>query len=120
MKPDFKDIVQHFKFEGDFSSAISYGTGHINDTYLANFEDNGLTRRYILQKINHHIFLNPEGMMKNIEAVTAHLCSRINTTGGDPQREALTLIPTVEGNSYLLTEQGNYWRGYLFINNART
>ena len=120
MKPDFKDIVQHFEFEGDFSSAISYGTGHINDTYVASFEDNGSTRRYILQRINHHIFLNPEGMMKNIEAVTAHLGRRIKTAGGDPQREALTLIPTVEENSYLLTEQGDYWRGYLFINNART
>jgi hypothetical protein len=120
MKPDFKDIVQHFEFEGDFSSAISYGTGHINDTYIANFEDIGSTWRYILQRINHHIFLNPEGMMKNIEAVTAHLGRRIKTAGGDPQREALTLIPTVEGNSYLLTEQGDYWRGYLFINNART
>lgn len=120
MKPDFKDIVQHFEFEGDFSSAISYGTGHINDTYIASFEDNGSTRRYILQRINHHIFLNPEGMMKNIEAVTAHLGRRIETAGGDPQREALTLIPTVEENSYLLTEQGDYWRGYLFINNART
>jgi thiamine kinase-like enzyme len=120
MKPDFKEIVQHFEFEGDFSSAISYGTGHINDTYIASFEDNGSTRRYILQRINHHIFLNPEGMMKNIEAVTAHLARRIKTAGGDPQREALTLIPTVEENSYLLTEQGDYWRGYLFINNART
>ncbi|MFC1923162.1 phosphotransferase enzyme family protein [Chloroflexota bacterium] len=120
MKPDFKDIVQHFEFEGDFSSAFSYGTGHINDTYIASFEDNGSTRRYILQRINHHIFLNPEGMMKNIEAVTAHLGRRIETAGGDPQREALTLIPTVEENSYFLTEQGDYWRGYLFINNART
>ena len=120
MKPDFKDIVQHFEFEGDFSSAISYGTGHINDTYVASFEDNGSPRRYILQRINHHIFLNPEGMMKNIEAVTDHLCNRIKTAGGDPQREALTLIPTVEGNSFLLTEQGDYWRAYLFINNARS
>ena len=120
MNPDFKDIVQHFEFEGDFSTAISYGTGHINDTYMASFEDNGLTRQYILQRINHHIFLNPEGMMKNIEAVTAHLGRRIKTAGGDPQRETLTLIPTIDGNSYLHTEQGDYWRGYLFINNART
>jgi hypothetical protein len=120
MNPDFKDIVQHFTFEGDFSNAVSYGTGHINDTYIANFDDNGSTRRYILQRINHHIFLNPDGMMKNIEAVTAHLGKRIKSAGGDPQRETLTLIPTVDGNSYLHTEQGDYWRGYIFINNART
>jgi thiamine kinase-like enzyme len=120
MEPDFKDIVQQFTFEGDFSSAISYGTGHINDTYIASFDDSGSTRRFILQRINHHIFLNPEGMMKNIEAVTAHLGRKIEIAGGDPQRESLTLIPTIDGNSFLLTEQGDYWRGYLFINNART
>jgi thiamine kinase-like enzyme len=120
MNPDIKEIVQQFTFEGDFSSAISYGTGHINDTYIASFDENGSTRQYILQRINHHIFLNPEGMMKNIERVTAHLSRRIKAAGGDPKRETLTLIPTVEGNSYLHTDQGDYWRGYLFINNART
>jgi hypothetical protein len=120
MKPDFKEIVHQFSFEGDFLSVSPYGIGHINDTYIAVFKDNGTTQRYILQRINHHVFLNPEGLMRNIEAVTSHLSRKIKALGGDPRRETLTLIPTVDGNSFICTEEGDYWRGYLFINNAST
>jgi hypothetical protein len=120
MKPNFQEIIRHFKFEGEFSSANPYGEGHINDTYLAVFEENGAIHQYILQRINHNIFLNPEGLMHNIEVVTSHLSRKIKTNGGDPRRETLTLIPTVDGNSYIRSEEGNYWRGYLFINDART
>jgi hypothetical protein len=120
MKPDFQEIVQEFDFKGDFSSAESYGEGHINDTYIANFKVNGSTQRYILQRINHHVFRDPEGLMSNIQDVTAHLRGKIKIAGGDPKRESLTLIPTVDEKFYIRTEEGDYWRGYLFINNART
>jgi hypothetical protein len=58
--------------------------------------------------------------MCNIKAVTRHLRQKILAAGGDPQRETLTLIPTRDENSYFRTEEGDYWRGYIFINNART
>jgi Ser/Thr protein kinase RdoA (MazF antagonist) len=120
MKPDFDRIVDQFNFEGEFATAEPYGIGHINDTYIANFAINGSSRRYILQRINHHVFRDPPGLMSNIEAVTTHLRQKIISAGGDPERETLTLIPTVDGNSFIQTDQGEYWRGYLFINNART
>lgn len=120
MNPNFQDIVRQFRFEGDFSSASPYGVGHINDTYVAVFEENGSIHQYILQRINQNVFLNPEGMMRNIEVVTSHLSRKIKTLGGDPRRETLTLIPTIDGNSYLRTEEGEYWRGYHFIDNAST
>jgi hypothetical protein len=120
MKPNIQEIVRRFRLEGDFSSVKPYGVGHINDTYLAIFKANGSIQRYILQRINHNVFLNPEGLMRNIEAVTSHLSKKIESFGGDPRRETLTLIPTVDDNCYLLTEEGDYWRGYLFIDNAST
>jgi hypothetical protein len=120
MKPNFQEIIRRFKFEGEFSSANPYGEGHINDTYLAVFEENGSIHRYILQRINHNVFLNPEGMMRNIEVVTSHLCRKIKILGGDPRRETLTLVPAVDGNSYLRTAEGEYWRGYHFVGNAST
>jgi hypothetical protein len=120
MNPDFQDIVSQFRFEGDFSSANPYGGGHINDTYIGEFKSNGSTQRYILQRINHQVFLNPEGLMRNIEAVTTHLSQKIKSMGGDPQRETLTLIPTLNEDFYLHNAEGEYWRGYLFINSART
>ena len=120
MTPDFSNIVRQFEFEGDFVLAGPYGSGHINDTYAAIFRMNSKNRRYILQRINHHVFRNPEGLMNNIETVTDHLRQKILAADGDPQRETLTLIPTHEGECYKRTESGEYWRAYIFIENART
>jgi thiamine kinase-like enzyme len=58
--------------------------------------------------------------MNNIKAVTTHLRRKITAAGGDPSRETLNLIPTISGNSFYQTDEGDYWRGYVFINNART
>jgi hypothetical protein len=120
MKPNFEEIVRHFEFEGDFQSADPYGTGHINDTYIANFHASSFKRRYILQRINHRVFLHPEGLMSNIKAVTDHLKRKIAAGGGDPRRETLTLIPSVKGECFIKTETGDYWRAYIFIEDAQT
>lgn len=120
MNPDFKDIVRKFQFEGDFLSASAYGTGHIHDTYAPLFQVDGDIRRYILQRINKHVFRDPEGVMSNVQAVTAHLRRKIIAAGGDPQRETLNLIPTLDGNCYYRTDEGDYWRSFSFIEGART
>lgn len=114
-------VVQHFQFEGEYTRSHPYGFGHINDTYAAYFrQGHGTTRRYILQRINHNVFKNPPQLMQNIHGVTRHLREKISAAGGDPDRETLTLIPTTEGNSYLLTDEGDYWRAYIFIEGAKT
>lgn len=120
MKSDINEIVRHFKLDGEFLTTKAYGVGHINDTYLANFMQNGFTHRYIIQRINHEVFCSPEGLMNNILAVTSHLREKIRSAGGNPDRETLTLLPTKDNNYYYRTGQGDFWRGYLFINNART
>lgn len=120
MKPNFQEIFCNFEIEGEFKSVKLHGVGHINDTYLGEFEDGSKTRRYTLQRINHHVFTHPEEVMSNIRAVTEHLRKKIIAAGGDPQRETLTLVPTVDGEWYLKTDQGDYWRVYIFINNAQT
>jgi hypothetical protein len=120
MKSFYPEIVTNFQFEGTLVNAEPIGAGHINDTYLAEFDTNGSSKRYILQRINRHVFANPQGMMNNIRLVTNHLREKILTAGGDAQRETLTLIPTVADKSYLETNEGECWRSYQFINNART
>lgn len=121
MSPDFIEIVKQFQFEGDFLGARSHGVGHINDTYAARFRKaNGVAHRYVLQRINHHVFKNPEELMQNVEKVTTHLRKKIITAGGDPERETLNLIPTVEKKTFYRTEDGNYWRAYIFIEDAHT
>jgi Ser/Thr protein kinase RdoA (MazF antagonist) len=114
-------VVQHFQFVGDLRRASPYGIGHIHDTFAAWFEGSGTTtRRYILQRINHNVFRDPEGLMENVCKVTAHLRRKILDAGRHPERHTLNLIPTVEGGAYHKASNGHYWRAYVFIEGART
>ena len=118
---DFDEITGKFLFEGAFQYAQPYGCGHINDTFAAYFKkDDGNTRRYILQRINHYVFKHPAELMSNIERITRHLRKAIEEGGGDADRETLNLIPTREGKSFYKSPEGDFWRGYIFIEGART
>ena len=120
MKSFHPEVISNFQFYGSFVKAEPIVAGHINDTYLVHFDSNGSSKHYILQRINQHVFADPQGMMRNIQLVTNHLREKILAAGGDAHRETLSLIPTNAGKTYLETNEGECWRTYLFINNART
>lgn len=121
MRPDFAEIVKHFRFEGDCLEVNLWKFGHINHTYVARFrKGGGAVHRYILQRINHNVFKHPEELMQNIERVTTHLRKKIIAAGGNPERETLNLIPTVDGKTFYRTHEGDYWRAYIFIKGAQT
>lgn len=120
-EPDFQNLIPQFCFEGEFIRGERHGFGHINDTYIVYFEQAGSDpRKYILQRINHDVFKNPIELMKNIEAVTAHLRQKVIAASGDPERETLTLLLTRSGETHYKTADGFYWRSYQFIENALT
>lgn len=110
MSNSLADIVRNFVID---VKVEAYGNGHINDTYIADSEP-----KYILQRINHAIFKNPEQVMSNILGVTEHLREKIAAAGGDPNRETLTVIKTKDGASFYKTEDGNYYRMYNYVENA--
>lgn len=114
------EVIPQFAFEGEYLDAERCTTGHINDTYILHYQTGDKRIRYVLQYINQYVFREPEGVMENIEAVTRHLRQKVRARGGNPAREALRLIPTLEGRSFFRTAQGDYWRAYHFIEGART
>ncbi len=108
-----------FQLEGMVMSAIPYGSGHINDTFLMTLrKDDGSDGRVILQRMNKNIFTQPVELMENIMGVTCFLRDRIIENGGDPNRETLNVIPTKTGMPYFIDSDGDYWRCYIFIENA--
>lgn len=118
---DWKALSSQFRFEGDLAHVEPCNLGHINDTYVLTFNTpQGTARRYVLQRINHNVFRDPESVMRNIEAVTAHLRRKIEAAGGDPLRETINLVPTVDGRTWIRTPEGEYWRAMLYIEGART
>jgi len=121
MTPDWTTLVRHFCFEGDFVRAEPIPSGHINDSYAALFRmPGGNSRRYLLQRINHTVFHSPEKLMANIAGITDHLRRKIVADGGDPLRETITLIPCMQGSSFVQIPDGDYWRAAYFIEGART
>jgi len=114
-------IASHFKFRGRFAGAVRCDNGHINDTYIVTTAlPGGGSRRYVLQRINHQVFRSPEDVMANIRRVTAHLRKKVIERGGDPEREIVNLVPTVDGSDLYVTGNGEYWRAYLYVEGART
>ncbi|HZJ82218.1 MAG TPA: aminoglycoside phosphotransferase family protein, partial [Clostridia bacterium] len=97
------------------------GSGHINDTYAVSYKDDeGSNHCYILQWINHKVFKEPEKLMENISGITRYMYKKIKDAGGDPMRETLNLIPTLEDKDFYKSPDGDYWRAYFLIEGAKT
>ena len=112
---EIKNITSAFVLEDNLTECIPYGSGHINDTYRLTY---GTGKHYILQKMNRSIFTKPVELMENVSGVTAWLKKKIQENGGDVDRETLNLVMTKDGLPYYVDEDGEYWRVYLFIENA--
>jgi hypothetical protein len=108
-----QEIGAHFAFKAKPTSIARFGSGHINDTFLAQGKPS-----YILQRLNTKIFTNPEGVMANIESVTKELAKKIQLDGGDPLRQTMTLIPTKDGTCFYRDGEGGFWRAYLYIDDS--
>ncbi len=111
-------VCAKFKIEGEICSSEPYGNGHINDTYKVITKVNGGEKKYILQRINKNVFKRPDVLMNNFASVTSYLASEIEREGGDPMRQTLNVIPSLDEKSYYLSEEGDYWRLLVFIEDS--
>lgn len=110
MEQYLNQITAQFALDTPSVSCERYGHGHINVTYLV-ISQTG--RRYILQKINNHVFKDVVGLMENIAAVTGYLKDQ-----GADSRSVLHLVPTLDGRTYLAREDGSFWRIYDFVEDS--
>lgn len=103
----FDSILSQFRLDSAAVSCERYGCGHINETYLVVTQSG---RRYILQKLSNRAFPDIAGLQENISAVTEYLHQQIDDPYG-----ALTLISTLEGNTWYHQGKNSDWRVYDFI-----
>jgi Ser/Thr protein kinase RdoA (MazF antagonist) len=111
-------IAQNFLKSGEDVVVEPYGNGIIHDTYLANPAKG--QEKFILQRLNLHVFKKPELVMQNIRIVCDHVHKNL-----EQQRDAkfeqwqmLEIMPASDGQDYFVDEQGSFWRGFSFIDNA--
>lgn len=114
------EILNRFGIEADENEIKPIGNGHINDTFKATDRRTG--RAYILQRINHNVFRDVNLLQSNIEKVTAHIRSKLETQGEkDIDRKVVTLVKLTDSDkTYVRNDDGIYWRVMLMIEDADT
>ena len=125
---DLSWLGKQLEIDGEFVSAIAYGSGHINETFVATYEMRAVGKgpetrqcRFIHQRINANIFKDPATLMCNLARVTKHIRGKLEAQGEDDlERRVLTLISTRDNIDWVIDERGNYWRTFQFIEGATT
>ena len=113
-----KEILRHFAIWNEVEEPQPLRIGFINDSFVVPAKRIGETS-YCLQRINHHIFKDVEGLMRNIEIVTSHIREKLLIARETKiERKVLHLVPTKEGKLYYKTPEGDYWRLYVLVEPA--
>ncbi|GGE32327.1 hypothetical protein GCM10011516_32610 [Sphingobacterium cellulitidis] len=112
--------AKNFKLEGEIIDSVPFGSGHINDTFKIT-TSSPLNNLYLLQRINHHIFQNVEGLMNNIECVCNHLKKKLAHLGeNEVLKRTMTIVQTLDNKNYFQDDNGDYWRVFHLIPNTRS
>jgi len=115
-----KQLVEQFNLEGKIVKTEEKHTGNINRTYIITIEQNGIQKKYILQKINTTVFNEPYLLMQNIENVTKYYKNYLRLNGFDEERGTLSVIKTKKGKNLFRTTNDEYYRMYNYVDNTIT
>lgn len=117
--PILSEVLEAYRFPQTLLGAVRYGQGHINDTFCVLCQpQEGDCVRFILQGLSSAAFPHPEELMENFIGITSFLRQKIVADGGDPLRETLSLVKTVDGKDFYTDSQGKVWRLMPFIENT--
>ena len=106
-------VCRQFRIPGELASVELITRGHINTTYKVTFENGGVFKSYVLQKINTYVFKNPVKIMKNIDLVSGHIRQKEVSN-----RVRLHYHHCENGNNYFPGNDGTFWRLLNFIDSA--
>ena len=78
-KINVEELLAAFTFEGELENITQLHDGHINNTYVFDFDNGGEINRYLVQELNTYVFKDHEGLMNNVLGVTAHMQKLFNS-----------------------------------------
>lgn len=108
---EINDIATQFTGSKNYTlSPISDGL--INTTYL--LENSDRQKKFILQKINHHVFRQPELIINN------HLAVNQLLENGNYPLQLVIPIPSLTGKFIVKDQEGGSWRMTAFIEDTTT
>lgn len=119
-------IAQKFSAPQAVQQVQSYGTGNVNDTYLVTIDaptaSQDRRNRFVLQRVNTHVFRQPELILLNMETFLGHMAHQLiqEQIQLDSRWEMPRILSTVNGQNYYVDEEGAFWRAISLIEGAKT
>jgi Ser/Thr protein kinase RdoA (MazF antagonist) len=118
---DLFTIAGRFTTAGAVTAVQPFGSGNINDTFLATL-DSGKERCFILQRLNTRVFQRPELVMQNMRTATEYIHARVKNVSVDDGRrwEVSRVLLCSDGQDHWIDAHGSFWRAISFIECADT
>lgn len=107
-----EQLARRFRTFDRWQGATPIGSGNINDTFKIELEIGHRQEQWLLQRLNHHVFQQPEAVMANILKITTHLQQKAYPYQTTPP------IPALDGTYLQRDEAGNYWRLFPYFDNT--
>jgi hypothetical protein len=108
-------IAEQFTPNEDILKVKEFGNGNINDTYMVT---RSTAEKFVLQRINTHVFKQPHLIMQNMRAFTEHVHRRVQTEGH--AWESPRVITAKDGNDYFIDDENGFWRAISFIKDSQS
>ncbi|GAB5475354.1 MAG: phosphotransferase [Maribacter sp.] len=101
-------ILKQFQLAHEPYEFSALHIGYINDTYLMSLNNRP---KYILQRVNHSVFEDIDGLMNNMTRALSHLSAE--------NYSKIEVVQTRTGRPYWSDEKG-YWRIMTYLDNSIT
>lgn len=117
---DLTRIAAQFTFPGRLVTIRPFGSGNVNDTYMAVFRTPFSEERGIIQRINQQVFKEPGLIIENMRILTDHVHRRLEAEAGSADRvwQLPRLVPTKNGKNCHVDDRGEWWRAMTMIASA--
>ncbi len=110
---NFTEILKYYGLHPDSCVINEFLRGHINDSYTIDVRN---TCSFFLQRINQHVFRDPEGLIENLILVN----QAMNTHFGKERNSYPRIIRNRNKKYFYLDKDGNYWRMMDFVPESRS
>ena len=111
-------VAQQFSPDRQVIDVNEHGNGNINDTYLVTV-GKGDQDKFILQRINTHVFKQPNLIIQNLQTYTEHVHQKLATESDQPRQwDVPYILYTGEKENYFIDEEEGFWRAISFVNHS--
>lgn len=111
---DLNILINKFNVTGRLVSIQPFGSGNINDTFLAIYRNTFTETQVILQRVNRAVFPQPEVIMANMHCITKHCHEKLEADAEAGRDDRVWQMPqivkTKDGADYVTDENGEVWR----------